>query len=234
MAKRTGMLLAYGLFVTVWSLPLLGQNDGSAFPPTSSPSQSTALAANRIAPETEPPLTLKQRFFEYRQSTFQPAVVIFPAIAAGYSQMNNYPSEWKQGGEGYGKRLLSASGGVVLDNTISFGVAAFTHEDPRYIRSTYPKKAVFRRTGYALAHTFISHLSSSDGKGHTLAWSRVAGAYGAGFIANEWYPERHSTLHNAVYLGTFNLAADLGSNVLREFIRPHWVWGPDKTKKEKP
>jgi len=232
MIKKPGVLPAVTVFVFVLSLPLLGQQ--GVAPATILPaSTATASDAEKSAVENEP-LTFKDRFAEYRQSTFQPMVLVFPAIAAGYSQMNNFPSEWKQGGEGYGKRLLSATGGVVLDNTISFGVAALFHEDPRYVRSTYPKKAIFRRAGYAIAHTFVSHVSSIYGEEHAFAWSRVAGAYGSGFIANEWYPERRSTLHNAVYLGTFNLAADLGSNILREFIRPHWVWGPGKDTKEKP
>jgi hypothetical protein len=156
--------------------------------------------------------------------------LVFPAIVAGYYQMTNYPSEWWQGGEGYGKRLASAYGGVVLDNSISFGIASLDREDPRYVRSTYPKKAIFRRAGYAITHTFVSHR---EGGQHTLAWSRLAGAYGAGFVVNEWYPQRRSTVHNAVYLGTFNLASDLGFNILREFIRPHFVFGPGGDKKAK-
>jgi hypothetical protein len=132
-------------------------------------------------------LTFKDRLTEYRQSTFQPTALVFPAIVAGYYQMTNYPSEWRQGGEGYGKRLASAYGGVVLDNSISFGIASLDREDPRYVRSTYPKKAIFRRAGYAITHTFVSHRAG--GGQHTLAWSRLAGAFGAGFVVNEWYPQ---------------------------------------------
>lgn len=232
MIKKTVFLLAVSVFAPVLSLPAVGQQDGLAAATSASLSTATAPNAEKSAVENEP-LTFKQRVAEYRQSTFQPMVLVFPAIAAGYNQMNNYPSEWKQGGEGYGKRLLSATGGVMLDNTISFGVAALSHEDLRYVRSTYPKKAIFRRAGYAIAHTFVSHVSTAQGEEHTFAWSRVAGAYGSGFIANEWYPHRRSTLHNAVHLGTFNLATDLGLNILREFIRPHWVWGAGKNKNEK-
>lgn len=177
------------------------------------------------------PITLQDRLTDYRQSTFGPLALVYPAAVAGYGQLVDYPKEWKQGAEGYGKRLASAYGSLVVDHTISFGVAALDREDLQYAPSTYPKKAIFRRTGYVIAHTFVSRR---DRGGDTFAWSRVAGAYGAGFIANEWYPERRSNLHNALYLGTFNLAGDLGSNLLREFIRPQFTFGPKKSRQAKP
>jgi hypothetical protein len=189
---------------------------------------STSSTKPEERPSDNEPLTLKSRFTDYRQSTFTPMAIVFPSVTAGYNQLRNYPREWQQGGEGYGKRLGSAYGSSVLDNTISFGIAALDREDPRYVRSSYPKKQIFKRAGYAIAHTFVSHRENG---GHTPALSRFAGAYGAGFIANEWYPDRRSTVHNAVYLGSFNFASDVAFNLLREFIRPHFVWGPGKEKK---
>lgn len=197
---------------------------GSSAPNASMPESPKPVARNE-------PITLRDRLTDYRQSTFGPLAFVYPAAVAGYGQLTDYPKEWKQGAEGYGKRLASAYGSTVVDNTISFGVAALDREDLRYTPSTYPKKAIFRRTGYVIAHTFVSRR---DGGGHTFAWSRVAGAYGGGFIANEWYPERRSNLHNALHLGTFNLAGDLGSNLLREFIRPQFTFGPKKNKPAKP
>jgi hypothetical protein len=56
----------------------------------------------------------------------------------------------------------------------------------------------------------------------------LIGAYGSGFIANTWYPARHSDTPNALYLGSTNLAGDLGINLLKEFIRPHVEFGNTK------
>src|SRR5579864_4348532 len=39
-------------------------------------------------------LTFKDRFSAYRQSTFTPPALIFPAIAASFNQLMNEPSEW--------------------------------------------------------------------------------------------------------------------------------------------
>ena len=203
--------------IAVASDPALGAGNPS----------SAASAKPEERPSENEPLTLKTRFTDYRQSTFTPMAILFPAVTAGYNQLRNYPPEWQQGGEGYGKRLLSAYGSSVLGKTISFGIAALDREDPRYVRSTYPRKQIFKRAGYAIAHTFVS---TRENGGHMPAWSRFAGAYGAGFIANEWYPDRHSTVHNALHLGSFNFASDVAFNLLREFIRPHFVWGSGKEK----
>jgi hypothetical protein len=234
----TARLLMFAMFVPAMGIAMAGQQpaneNGDGVSSSSSPTApSPAGSLTRVEkPVSErEALTFKDRFTDYRQSTFSPMAPLFPAVSAGYNQLRNYPPEWKQGGEGYGKRLASAYGSLVVGNTISFGIAALDREDPRYVRSTYPKKAIFRRAGYAFAHTFVSPLQNG---GQTFAWSRVAGDYGAGFIANTWYPERHSSLHNAVYLGTFNLATDVGYSLLKEFIRPHFIFGPVKDKKTKP
>ena len=190
---------------------------------SSSATHSTAGIAKAATAEREQkPLTLRQRFTDYRQSTFHPFALITPAVGAGFNQLNNFPSEWKQGGEGYGKRLLSGYGGLVVNNTITFGVAALDGEDTRYVLSTYPRRDILHRSGYAIGHTFTSGKKNG---GRSFAWSRMIAAAGAGFVANEWYPERRQSLHNAAHLGTFNLAAALAGNFLREFVRPHLEFG---------
>ena len=223
----TARTLVLALFIFSMNVFLVSQQNGNrrADETPSAPAASPASAATPASENV--PLTFRQRFTIYRRSTFAPLALLSPAVGAGFDQLTNSPPEWKQGGEGFGKRLLSGYGSLVVDNTISFGVAALDHEDLRYVRSNYPKKAFFRRAGYAVTHTFVSRL---DNGGHTLAWSRLAGAYGAGFVANTWYPERHSNLHNAVSLGTFNFATGVGYNLFKEFIHPHFFFGGEKNK----
>jgi len=82
-----------------------------------------------------------------------------------------------------------------------------------------------KRAGHAFAYTFVP---KKEGGGRRFGWSRLIGAYGSGFIANTWYPARHSDTPNALYLGSTNLAGDLGINLLKEFIRPHVEFGNTK------
>lgn len=187
------------------------------------------LAAKPAAEAQEPkdaaaelPRTFKERFSDYRNSTFSPWALFTPSLSAGISQWRNYPPEWKQGAEGFGKRLASDYGGVVLENTISLGFSSFDHEDLRYPLSAYPKNAILKRAGHAISYTFVP---KKEGGGRRFGWSRLVGAYGSGFIANTWYPSGHSDTRNALYLGSVNLAADLGMNLLKEFVRPHIVFG---------
>jgi len=176
-------------------------------------------------PAAESPRTFKERFQDYRSATLSPWAVVMPAFGAGLSQLRNYPPEWNQGGEGFGKRVASGYAGSVIEDTISFSIAIFDHEDLRYPLSTYPKGAVLKRTGHTLAYTFIP---KKEGGGRRFGWSRFVGAYGSGFIANTWYPAQHSNVHNALVLGSMNLAGDLGINLLKEFIRPHVEFGNTK------
>jgi hypothetical protein len=143
-------------------------------------------------------------------------------VTAGLGQWRNYPPEWKQGAEGFGKRLASGYGSGVIGNTISLGFSSLDHADLRYPLSTYPKSAILKRVGHAFSYTVVP---KKEGGGRRFGWSRLIGDYGAGFIANTWYPANHSDTKNALYLGSVNLAGDLGVNLLKEFIRPHIVFG---------
>jgi hypothetical protein len=186
------------------------------------PAGDPALKPAVHAAAIEPARTAKERFQDYRSATFSPWALFTPSLSAGLSQWRDYPSEWKQGGEGFGKRLASAYGGVAIENTISLGVTYVDHEDLRYPLSSYPRGAILKRAGHAIAYTFVPKKEEG---GRRFGWSRVVGAYGAGFVANTWYPSRHSDTSNALYLGSMNLVGDLGVNLLKEFIRPHLVFG---------
>jgi hypothetical protein len=210
-----------------------GDGNSAASPAGSSADNSAPLQASSSAvqllpaaePAVESPRNFKERFQDYRAATFSPWSVVMPAFGAGLSQWRNYPPEWNQGAEGFGKRVASAYGGSVLEDTISFGVATFDHEDLRYPLSTYPKSAFLKRAGHTLSYTFIP---KKEGGGRSFGWSRFIGAYGSGFIANTWYPAQHSDVHNAVVLGSMNLVGDLAINLLKEFVRPHVQFGNTK------
>ena len=209
-----------------------GNNNVAALPATSAASsgpEKTSNSAVLLLPAAEPaaevPRTFKERFQDYRSATLSPWAVVMPAFGAGLGQLRNYPPEWNQGAEGFGKRVASAYGESVVEDTISFGVATFDHEDLRYPLSSYPKNAILKRAGHTIAYTFVP---KKEGGGRRFGWSRFIGAYGSGFIANTWYPAQHSDVHNALTLGSMSLAGDLAINLLKEFVRPHVEFGNQK------
>jgi len=157
-------------------------------------------------------LTFGERFRIYRHSVFNPDSLLAPALGAAIAQASNEPPEWGQGASGYGTRLASGYGRMVISRSIRFGVAALDHEDPRF---TYSNETGFwRRFRYASVR-FV--WARTDSGGRMPAFSRFAGAYGAAFIANSWYPESRANSGHALMRGSTALAAGYTWNVFREF-----------------
>jgi len=157
-------------------------------------------------------MTLGERFRIYRHSLFNPDSALAPAFGAALAQASNEPPEWGQGASGFGTRLASGYGRMVIGRTIRFGVAALDHEDPRFHYSN--QSGFWRRFRYASAHYVVAR---SDDGGRVPAYSRFAGAYGAAFIANAWYPESRANTGHALMRGSTALAAGYAWNVFREF-----------------
>jgi hypothetical protein len=157
-------------------------------------------------------ITFGERFQLYRRSITNPDSVLTPAFGAALAQGNNEPPEWGQGASGFGTRLASGYGRMVINRTIRFGVAALDHEDPRFAPSN--EKGFWRRfrrssVDYVLPHT--------DRGTRIPAFSRFASAYGTAFIANAWYPESRANASHAMMRGSTSLAVSYAWHVFREF-----------------
>jgi hypothetical protein len=97
-------------------------------------------------------------------------------------------------------------------NLLGFNLDSALHQDPRYHRST--GRGMWRRTKHAFRETILAH---KDAGGETLATLRLGSAYGAAFIANEWYPDRVNTVALGISQGMTQLGFDLLSNLGSEF-----------------
>ena len=157
-------------------------------------------------------ITLGERFTLYRRSMINLDAAVSPAIGAAFSQGNNEPPEWGQGAGGFGRRLASGYGRLVINRSLRFGVAALDHEDPRFTPSN--QRGFWRRFrqssfDYVMPHTDVGT--------RIPAFSRFAGAYGAAFLANTWYPESRANTGHALMRGSTTLAASYAWHVFREF-----------------
>jgi len=157
-------------------------------------------------------MTLGERIEVYRRSILNPDSVLSPALGAALAQANNEPPEWGQGADGYGTRLASGYGRLVINRTIRFGVAALDHEDPRFTPSN--ERGFWRRFRSASFYYLVPYTDSGT---RIPAFSRFAGAYGAAFIANAWYPESRANAGHAMMRGSTSLAAGYTWHVFREF-----------------
>lgn len=171
-----------------------GATESSSQPQASLPDSPSA--SQHAYPNTSS-LTLGERFTIYSHSIISPYTVVGPALGAGIGQWENEPPGWGQGGDGYARRLASGMGRQLISETIRFGFAAADGEDPRFQRSA--EEGVWSRVRHAISETFTSRTESG---GRIPAFSRFAGAYGAAFISNTWYPESRATTGYALRRGS--------------------------------
>jgi hypothetical protein len=158
------------------------------------------------------PLTFGERVKIYELSYTHPENLIGPALGAGIGQWRNTPPEWGQGADAYGIRFASAFGRSVISRTIAFGVAAVDREDPRFVPSN--ESGIWRRTRHAIVGTFVSRTPSG---GSMPAFSRFAGVYSAGFIANAWEPRSQNDTAHALERGSTALLSSVGWHIFEEF-----------------
>jgi hypothetical protein len=148
-----------------------------------------------------------------------PWALLGDAAYAGILQEADTPAEWGQGGSAYGKRFgvtVACSG---IHSALAFGLGSALHEDPRYFRSG--SGGFWRRTRHAFRGTILTH---TDRGTETVSFWRLGSAYGASYLADEWYPGRVHTVRLGLSEGSLQLGFDLASNLASEF-------GPDLKRK---
>lgn len=192
------------LVLVLWGgLPLLHaqQTDPTEAPVTGK--------SKRVAP-----FTTSDRVRFWYHTTFTPFALAGPVLGAAFTQWTTRnPPEWGEGFPGFGRRLASGYTRQVIANTIGLGVGAIAHEDPRH----YPtgQHGLWKRGLYAARQSVISR---NDMTGDLMpAYSRIFGAYAAGFVSNAWYPDRFSDIHDALWRGSTALASDVVWQEFKEF-----------------
>jgi hypothetical protein len=141
-----------------------------------------------------------------------PLALVGDAAYAGILQEADTPTEWGQGGSGYGKRFASTAACSGIHSALAFGLDSTLHEDPRYFRSA--GGGFWRRTGHAFRGTVLTH---TDAGTETLSIWRFGSAYGAAYLSNQWYPGRLNTVALGFAEGSLQLGFDAVSNLASEF-----------------
>lgn len=180
-------------------------------PPAAAPGQDLPDAPRR-PPLQARRLSLEERLQIYRRSMLGVDSLVNPALGAALGQANDEPPEWGQGASGFGTRLASGYGRLVIYRTLRFSIAALDHEDPRFIPS--------HETGFwrRFRSASVGYIFVSTDRGTRIpAYSRFAGVYGAAFIANAWYPESRANAGHALMRGSTALTAGYAWHIFREF-----------------
>jgi hypothetical protein len=166
--------------------------------------------------------TAKIEFRNYLFDAFGPYPIVGAALAAGINQADNTPPEWKQGAEGYGKRVASDFGIAAVTTTTRYTLAKAFGEDTLYYRCDC--KGVFPRLGHALISTFTARRGEDGHRVFSLA-ALVAPYAGTMTAVYAWYPGRYNA-SDGFRMGNYSLLGYAGGNVALEFLYrgPHsWL-----------
>jgi hypothetical protein len=161
------------------------------------------------------PLDVNGKLDYHIKQSVGPLAILGDAAYAGILQEADTPTEWGQGGSGYGKRFASTAACSGIHSTLAFGLDSALHEDPRYFRSA--AGGFWHRAGHAFRGTILTH---TDRGTETVSLWRFGSAYGAAYLSNQWYPGRLNTVALGFAEGSLQLGFDLASNLASEF-------GPD-------
>jgi len=160
------------------------------------------------------------KFRYYVDETYlNPSVFTAPAFRAGIRMANppgkgatEYPPEWRQGAEAFGRNYGDAFAQRVTYQTARFATGVITHEDPRYVPSS--SRNPLARSLHALTFTFVDRSDS----GHAMpAISNFVGATAAGFVGNAYLPPGFNNATHAGQRATLQFGFTAAGNLFREF-----------------
>ena len=186
----------------------------------SSPASDSASALPRQDNRQQPPSGARDKFGYYVTETYlNPSSLTAPAFRATIRMANppgkgttQYPAEWRQGAEAFGRNYGDAFAERVSFQTARFVTGAIIREDPRYIPSA--SHNLFARSLHAFAFTFVGRSDS----GHLMpALSNFVGAAAGGFIGNAYLPSGFNDLTRAGQRATLRLGISGAGNLFREF-----------------
>jgi len=196
------MVLAFSVGTYAQVLP--EQPNSPTIPPTPGVLEDT-LTAKKLAPRQKFQLRVIQQFGIRG--------VLGSAISAGIGQGFAEPEAWGPHWDGYGKRYASAFGVGLSRQLFALGLDDVLHQDPRYFPSS---RAGFRRRfGNVLKQVVIA---KQDNGSAVFATSRIASAFGAGFLANSWQPKGNGGVADGFERGGLTLAGDAAFFFLQEFL----------------
>lgn len=162
----------------------------------------------------------RSRLSYYMTETYlNPSIFTAPAFRASMRMANppgkgpsQYPKEWRQGAEGFGRNYGDAFATRIGTHTAQFLTGMLTGEDPNYVPSA--SHAFLMRSSHALAITFVDQTASGR---HLPALSNFVGAAAGGFVGNTYLPDGFRDMTHAGQRATFQFGMLAAGNLFREF-----------------
>lgn len=197
---------------TVAAAPTLAFSQTILLPDAPSAAGAGTAIALPEAPYIRP--THKAVATNYAFDAFGPFALLSAGGAAGVGQWTNSPPEWRQGAEGYGRRIGSDFGMAATTTTTRYALSEALREDALYYRCEC--SGVFRRLRYAMLST-VTARHGQDGHRFFSMPALVSPYVGSTVAVYGWYPDRYGS-KDAFRIGNYNLLALAGGNVAKEFL----------------
>jgi hypothetical protein len=167
-----------------------------------------------VSADTElPPETIKEKFLDATDDSFDYSSIFIPAVIAAYNMHERATPEFHEGAAGYARYFWHSAVDQTSENyMVEFIFPTFTREDARYY--TLGHGGFLKRTGYALSRAVITR---SDSGAEVFNISEVAGAGAASGISNLYYPAASRSAGNTMSEWAEDVGIDAASFWFREF-----------------
>lgn len=162
------------------------------------------------------PLTPREKFSEWAESTYDPLGLAIGAVEAGTLQYSStdgfcgYGHGWVGYGKCYGSMQLDATDSSFIGD---FALTVLLHQDPRYFR--LGRGSFGTRTWYAITRVFVTHKDSGK---MTFYSSGLTGTVVAAAVSNLYYPKSDVGLGPTVS----RIGIDLGNTALYNGAAEFW------------
>jgi hypothetical protein len=193
-------------------------------PPQSAQGDSTGQQTKRIlgiipnfravsVDEKLPPETVKEKFLDATEDSFDYSAIFIPAAIAVYDMGERATPQFHQGAAGYARYFWHSAVDQTSENyMVEFIFPTLTHEDSRYY--TLGHGGFIKRTGYALSRAVITRSNSGV---EVFNISEIFGAGAAAGVSNLYYPSASRSLGNTVSEWVEDVGIDAGSFWFKEF-----------------
>ena len=198
----------------------------SQLPDAPQPQEPSAWDRTRLpailAPQmTNRPLSAADKMQLYVHQAFNPVAFILPTFSVALTMADppdHYPSEWKNGGGGFGRLY----GDSLAKREAQLAAQTLTkialREDPRYLPAA--SHNVFDRVAHAVLFVLVDR---SDSGHNRLAYSNFAGATANGFVGMAYLPDGYNDVTHAGQRVASTFQDFALSNIANEFCPE---WGP--------
>jgi len=160
-----------------------------------------------------PPESIKEKFVDATEDSFDYSSIFFPAVIAAYNMHERVTPEFHGGAPGFARYFWHSAVDQTSENyMVEFVFPTFTREDSRYY--TLGHGGFFKRTGYALSRAVITRSNSGA---EVFNISEVFGAGAAAGVSNLYYPAASRSVGNTVSEWAEDVGIDAGTFWFREF-----------------